>query len=69
MIDIKEDGNELIFDMTRADEITPTGNIIRISAEAATVIDEIRAETGLPASSVASALIAYAGKHYTVRRG
>jgi hypothetical protein len=68
LVDIKDEGGELIFTLNGASGFTPTGNIIRISPDAAKVIDEIRAETGLPASSVASALIAFAGQHYTVKR-
>lgn len=69
MVDIKDENGELVFTLNGTNEFTPTGNIIRISADAAKVIDEIRAETGMPVSSVASALIKFAGEHYTVKRG
>lgn len=68
MVNIKEEGGELVFAVDVASGISPTGNIVRVSADAARVIEEIRAETGLSTQAVASALITYAGKHYSVEK-
>lgn len=69
MVNIKEEGGELVFELSKFTNITETGNIIRISPDATKVIDEIRIETGLSIRAVADELIKFAGKHYSVRRG
>lgn len=66
MVNIKEKGGELIFAVDVASGISPT--VVRVSADAARVIEKIRAETGLSTQAVASALITYAGKHYSVEK-
>ena len=67
MVNIKDEGGELVFEMSKLTNISETGNIIRISPDAAKVIDEIRIETGLSIRAVADELIKFAGKHYSVR--
>lgn len=68
MVNIKDEGGELVFTVDHTNEITPTNCIIRVTPEASKVIDEIRAETGLSTKSVASALICFAGAHYSVTK-
>lgn len=69
MIQTMDVNGELIFKIGGAAVFKPCGEIVRISPEAQTVIDEIRAETGMSAASVASELIKFAGAHYSIKKG
>ena len=68
MVEIKDEGGELVFCLNNGSNFKPVGDIVRISPEAQAVIDEIRAETGLSAMAIASKLITFGGAHYSIRK-
>lgn len=68
MVDIKDKGEQLVFSITDETSNKATGLIVRVYEDASQVIESICGETGLSKSEVASALINYAGKHYTIEK-
>lgn len=68
MIKTMDIDGELVFKIGGASVFKPCGEIVRISPEAQNIIDEIRAETGMSAASVASELIKFAGAHYSIKK-
>lgn len=69
MIQTMDVNGELVFQISSGQLFKPCGEIVRISPEAQTVIDEIRAVTGMSAATVASELIKFTGAHYSIKKG